>query len=219
MDDRDRVGGGGGPVPAADHPTAVLRLAERRDVEAIDALMKASIHAIFPAFYDERQTESSAAYIGKVDTMLVDDGTYFVLEAGGEVVACGGWSRRDKLFSGSAVVMFFVAYRLNAPLSTPSRNARFAGQIRSRWARAIESNGQFARQMVPSSAGRGAYPSSTRTSMTRPGSDAADREDREVRSPAADRPIASPRARATSSSDARPPESASASAMSSAANR
>ncbi len=102
MDDRDRVGGGGGPVPAVDRPTAILRLAERRDVEAIDALMKASIHAIFPAFYDERQTESSAAYIGKVDTMLVDDGTYFVLEAGGEVVACGGWSRRDKLFSGSA---------------------------------------------------------------------------------------------------------------------
>jgi GNAT superfamily N-acetyltransferase len=34
--------------------------------------------------------------------MLVEDETYFVLEAGGEVVACGGWSRRDKLYSGSS---------------------------------------------------------------------------------------------------------------------
>jgi GNAT superfamily N-acetyltransferase len=69
---------------------------------AIDALMKASIRALFPAFYDERQTASSVDHIGHVDAMLVDDGTYFVVEAGGEIVACGGWSRRDKLFSGSS---------------------------------------------------------------------------------------------------------------------
>ena len=69
---------------------------------AIDALMKTSIRELFPAFYDERQTASAIDHIGHVDAMLVDDGTYFVLEAAGEIVACGGWSRRDKLFSGSA---------------------------------------------------------------------------------------------------------------------
>src|SRR4051794_17625190 len=79
-----------------------LRVAIRDDAEAIDALMKASIRAIFPSFYDARQIASSEVHIGHVDLMLVDDGTYFVLEAGGEVVACGGWSRRDKLFSGEA---------------------------------------------------------------------------------------------------------------------
>ena len=36
-----------------------------------------------------------------VDPMLLADGTYFVLESDGEAVACGGWSRRDKLYTGS----------------------------------------------------------------------------------------------------------------------
>jgi GNAT superfamily N-acetyltransferase len=79
-----------------------LRVATSSDAASIDALMKASIRGLFPAFYDERQTASSIIYVGHVDELLVDDGTYFVIEASGELVACGGWSRRDKLFSGSA---------------------------------------------------------------------------------------------------------------------
>jgi mannose-6-phosphate isomerase-like protein (cupin superfamily)/GNAT superfamily N-acetyltransferase len=63
--------------------------------------MKESIAAIFPRFYNERQVASSVEYVGAVDTMLIEDGTYFVLESDGEIVGCGGWSRRDKLFTGS----------------------------------------------------------------------------------------------------------------------
>ena len=33
--------------------------------------------------------------------MLIDDGTYYVHEAGGEIVACGGWSRRNRLHAGA----------------------------------------------------------------------------------------------------------------------
>jgi GNAT superfamily N-acetyltransferase len=62
--------------------------------------MEASIRAIFPAYYDERQTESSVVYIGHLDLKLIEDGTYFVHQEGGEIVACGGWSRRNKLFAG-----------------------------------------------------------------------------------------------------------------------
>ena len=89
-----------GADEASGQPT--LRLARRADVAVIDALVKASTRANFPAFYDERQTASSVVHIAHVDTMLVDDGTYFVLEADSELVGCGGWSRRDKLFSGSS---------------------------------------------------------------------------------------------------------------------
>jgi GNAT superfamily N-acetyltransferase len=79
-----------------------LRVATMADRDPIDALMKASTAAIFPAFYDARQTASSVVHIAHVDPMLLEDGTYLVLEAGREIVACGGWSRRDKLFSGEA---------------------------------------------------------------------------------------------------------------------
>ncbi len=93
----------GRPDPnSAPNGEPVLRPATSADVPVIDELMKASIREIFSAFYDARQTASSIVHIGHVDTMLVEDGTYFVLECGGAVVACGGWSRRDKLFTGSA---------------------------------------------------------------------------------------------------------------------
>jgi GNAT superfamily N-acetyltransferase len=78
-----------------------IRLATRGDAEAIDRLMKQSIREIFPQFYDEQQTASAMRYISEVDPMLIDDGTYFVIEEDGELVACGGWSRRDKLYTGS----------------------------------------------------------------------------------------------------------------------
>jgi GNAT superfamily N-acetyltransferase len=80
----------------------MLRQATEVDQAAIDRLMKASTAALFRAFYDEQQTASSVAHIAHVDPLLIDDGTYFVIEVGTEIVACGGWSRRDKLFTGTA---------------------------------------------------------------------------------------------------------------------
>ena len=79
----------------------IQRLATPADADAITALMRASVLALFPAFYDERQTASAAVHIAHLDPMLVEDGTYFVHEAGGEIVACGGWSRRGRLYMGS----------------------------------------------------------------------------------------------------------------------
>lgn len=60
-------------------------------------MMKASIRDIFPRFYDARQTESSIRYVAVPDRSLIQDGTYFVFEADGQIIACGGWSRRGKL--------------------------------------------------------------------------------------------------------------------------
>ena len=82
-------------------PTAPQRLAVSADADAIQALMRASIRDLFPAFYDARQTASAEIYIGELDMQLIEDGTYFVHEAGGEIVGCGGWSRRAKMYSGS----------------------------------------------------------------------------------------------------------------------
>ena len=40
-------------------------------------------------------------HVAHVDPMLVADGTYFVHDVGDEIVACGGWSRRGRLYVGS----------------------------------------------------------------------------------------------------------------------
>ena len=90
-------------VRAVEHSNAdpVLRLARLDEVDAIDDLMKASTRDIFPTVYTPEQTASAIRYVAAVDLMLVRDGTYFVFEVGGELVACGGWSKRAKLYSGS----------------------------------------------------------------------------------------------------------------------
>jgi GNAT superfamily N-acetyltransferase len=97
----------------------MIRLATPSDGDAIDALMKASIADIFPTFYDARQTASSVIHIGSVDRTLIDDGTYFVIDEGDAIVACGGWSRRDKLYTGSGPGA--TDARLLDPATEPAR--------------------------------------------------------------------------------------------------
>jgi GNAT superfamily N-acetyltransferase len=82
-------------------PEPVLRTATPEDAQRIEHLMKESAAAIFPRFYDERQSESAVRYVAEADPMLLADGTYFVLESEGELVACGGWSRRARPYTGS----------------------------------------------------------------------------------------------------------------------
>jgi GNAT superfamily N-acetyltransferase len=109
----------------------LLRVAESRDAPAVDALMKASIAALFPLFYDERQSASAVEHVAQVDGALIEDGTYFVLEAGGEVVGCGGWSRRDRLYTGSGDAE--GDDRLLDPATEPARvRAMF---VRADWTR------------------------------------------------------------------------------------
>jgi GNAT superfamily N-acetyltransferase len=89
------------PGLSASFGTPELRLARLEEADEIDALMKESTRGLFPTTYDAAQTAAAVRYIASVDRTLIADGTYFVVEAGGELVACGGWSRRDKLYTGS----------------------------------------------------------------------------------------------------------------------
>jgi GNAT superfamily N-acetyltransferase len=108
-----------------------LRVAEPADAAAIEVLMKESGAALFPAGYDQRQSESAVRFVAAVDEMLLDDGTYFVFEVDGEPVACGGWSRRDKLYTGSGDAAGDA--RLLDPETEPARvRAMFT---RSDWTR------------------------------------------------------------------------------------
>ena len=76
------------------------RLAVRADVPALTALMDAAIAELQRGFLDDAQISSSRAIMG-IDTQLIDDGTYFVVESDGELAGCGGWSRRATLYGGN----------------------------------------------------------------------------------------------------------------------
>ncbi len=78
-----------------------LRIATSDDIDAMSAVMRASVLDLFPGFYNEQQVASASVHIAHVDPALIADGTYFVFETDGEVLACGGWSRRGRLYTGS----------------------------------------------------------------------------------------------------------------------
>jgi len=78
-----------------------LRNAERGDEPAIAALMESSILHFFPRYYNDPQVVASLRYVGVPDPDLIQDGTYVVAEDDVGLIACGGWSRRDKLYAGS----------------------------------------------------------------------------------------------------------------------
>jgi GNAT superfamily N-acetyltransferase len=112
-------------------PAPRLRLARSDDIPAIDDLMKRATREIFPRFYTDEQTQASVTFISAVDPMLVGDGTYYVVEVSGEIVGCGGWSRRDKLFTGAGESLHDA--RLLDPATEPARvRAMF---VRPDWTR------------------------------------------------------------------------------------
>ena len=79
--------------------TLTYRLARRDDLDALRALMDAAISELQKPFLDDSQIASSRALMG-LDTQLIDDETYFIVEADGKLAGCGGWSRRATLYGG-----------------------------------------------------------------------------------------------------------------------
>jgi GNAT superfamily N-acetyltransferase len=75
-----------------------LRKATLDDRPILEGLIAESVRG--PSRQDDTDVQIEAA-LGTamgVDTELIRDGTFFVVEAAGEMVACGGWSQRRTLF-------------------------------------------------------------------------------------------------------------------------
>lgn len=75
------------------------RLATRADVPALAELINSAIGELQKPFLTEEQIVSSRAIMG-LDSLLLDDATYYVIEIGGALAGCGGWSRRATLYGG-----------------------------------------------------------------------------------------------------------------------
>ncbi len=79
------------------------RVATEADTSAIVALMKVAIAENMKGFLTEAEIIAAQETMG-LDTTLIDDGTYFVVETqmDGEtvMVGCGGWGKRKTLYGG-----------------------------------------------------------------------------------------------------------------------
>jgi GNAT superfamily N-acetyltransferase len=80
-------------------PGLTHRLAVEDDIPALMTVMEAAISGPLAEFLSPSQVEASRAIMG-VDTQLIADRTYFVVEEEGRIAGCGGWSRRATLYGG-----------------------------------------------------------------------------------------------------------------------
>lgn len=76
-----------------------LRPATPDDIPAIRVLMERAIAGLLPDALTPAQVAASRDHMG-LDTQLIADGTYFLVEDDGLPVGCGGWSMRATLFGG-----------------------------------------------------------------------------------------------------------------------
>jgi len=93
------------------------RLATEEDLPALRVLMTLAIEMLQRGFLDKAQIAASHAVMG-LDTQLVADRTYFIVEEAGVLAGCGGWSRRATLYGGD----HSTALR-DAALLDPARDA------------------------------------------------------------------------------------------------
>jgi GNAT superfamily N-acetyltransferase len=76
------------------------RPAAGADFPAIEALIPLSVRELQAPYYSAAQMDAALGPVFGVDSQLVRDGTYYVVERGRQVVGCGGWSKRSSLFGG-----------------------------------------------------------------------------------------------------------------------
>jgi GNAT superfamily N-acetyltransferase len=80
-----------------------IRLATREDIPALRELIDISVRVLQRADYSAEQLEAALGTAYGVDTQLIADKTYYVVEAeeaSGKklIAACGGWSMRKTLY-------------------------------------------------------------------------------------------------------------------------
>ena len=82
-----------------------IRNALESDIPALHALIEASVRGLQAGDYTPAQIEGALGTVLGLDTQLIRDRTYFVVESGSteesreqQLVGCGGWSKRKTLF-------------------------------------------------------------------------------------------------------------------------
>lgn len=79
-----------------------IRNATLADKPVLEALIARSARELSKGDYTSEQVEGALRGAFGVDTQLIADGTYFVVESDGKIAGCGGWSKRRTLFGSDA---------------------------------------------------------------------------------------------------------------------
>lgn len=79
-----------------------IRKAAAADIPRLREVIEASVRGLQAQDYTPAQIEGALRSVYGVDTQLIADGTYFAVEApkAGQIIACGGWSKRKTLYGG-----------------------------------------------------------------------------------------------------------------------
>lgn len=93
------------------------RIATPSDIPALRRVMTRAIEQLQHDFLTPAQVAASHKVMG-LDSQLVEDGTYFMVEEGERIAGCGGWSFRATLFGGDESVVTREPVRLD-----PERDA------------------------------------------------------------------------------------------------
>lgn len=88
------------------------RVATIDDLAALHLLMARSIAQLQSEFLTPEQVAVSDKVMG-LDTQLVRDETYFMIESGNRIAGCGGWSFRATLYGGDNSVVAREPARLD----------------------------------------------------------------------------------------------------------
>src|SRR6476659_102459 len=91
--------------------------------EAIRQLIAESARYLSRDHYNDEQIETAIATVFGVDTDLIEDGTYLVVESDGELIGCGGWSKRKTLYGGDQFTSRDASYL--DPKSEPAKIRAF----------------------------------------------------------------------------------------------
>lgn len=90
------------PVMPNSIPARVaIRTADDADLGQIEALQRLSITELGSGYYSALEIEAFLRFMPMMERYLIADRTYFVAEADGRIVGCGGWSRRAPGYSGA----------------------------------------------------------------------------------------------------------------------
>lgn len=75
-----------------------IRVAKETELDELEKLISSSVWQLQSDTYSEAQRDGALGTVFGVGSQLIKDGTYYVIEIGGQIAACGGWSYRSTLF-------------------------------------------------------------------------------------------------------------------------